>query len=252
MPPLVLAIDTAFSRCTAAVFDAAGDGRLLASAEPEIGKGHAERLTGVIDEVLAEAGTTYRDLQRIAVTTGPGSFTGIRVGVAAARGLALALDIPAVGISTLDALAHGAIAAAGGNAELRASRSTAPALAVIDARRGEVYAALYSPDGSALNGPAALLPADLPAFVTAVAGDGPVSATALRLVGSGATIAATHLPDHDCVIVDPTDRVDPETLARLGALAETGEAPRPLYLRSADAKPSSAPSLRRAPTESIP
>ncbi|TFF25441.1 tRNA (adenosine(37)-N6)-threonylcarbamoyltransferase complex dimerization subunit type 1 TsaB [Jiella endophytica] len=253
MPPLVLAIDTAFSRCTAAVFDAAGDGRLLASAEPEIGKGHAERLTGVIDEVLAEAGITYRDLQRIAVTTGPGSFTGIRVGVAAARGLALALDIQAVGMSTLDALANGAIAMAGGNAELRGGQSTTPVLAVIDARRGEVYAALYSSDGSALNGPAALLPADLPAFVTsAIAGGGPVSATALRLVGSGAAIAAAGLSDHDCVILDPSDRIDPETLARLGALAEAGEAPRPLYLRSADAKPSSAPSLRRAPTESIP
>ena len=99
MPPLILALDTAFTRCTAAVYDPAGEGRLLAAAEPDIGTGHAERLTGVIDDVLTEAGATHGDLARIVVTTGPGSFTGIRVGVAAARGLALALDIPALGVS---------------------------------------------------------------------------------------------------------------------------------------------------------
>ena len=251
MPPLILALDTAFSRCTAAVFDPSGAGRLLAAAEPDIGTGHAERLTGVIDAVLAEAGATYRDLSRIVVTTGPGSFTGIRVGVAAARGVALALDVPAVGISTLEALARGAL---GGGGETGAK--TAPVLAVIDARRGEVYAALFAGDGDLIDGPSALQPSQLAAFLARPADAlqaGTLEAGGqLRLVGSGAAIADAHLSGTATMIVGDTDRIDPEILARLGARARTGEPPRPLYLRSADAKPSSAPSLRGERTESIP
>ncbi|WAP70844.1 tRNA (adenosine(37)-N6)-threonylcarbamoyltransferase complex dimerization subunit type 1 TsaB [Jiella pelagia] len=250
MPPLILALDTAFARCTAAVFDPSGEGRLLASAEPDIGTGHAERLTGVIDDVLTEAGATYGDLARIVVTTGPGSFTGIRVGVAAARGLALALDIPALGVSTLEALAKGAFASK------EAGANGSPILAVIDARRGEVYAALLSGDGRMSAGPSALQPSRLAAFVA-----GPAESlhpgfrqpgNPLRLVGSGAAIAEANLSGTETMIVGDTDRIDPEILARLGALAATGEPPRPLYLRSADAKPSSAPSLRGERTESIP
>ncbi|MCE7030266.1 tRNA (adenosine(37)-N6)-threonylcarbamoyltransferase complex dimerization subunit type 1 TsaB [Jiella avicenniae] len=250
MPPLILALDTAFARCTAAVFDPSGEGRLLASAEPEIGTGHAERLTGVVDAVLAEAGAGYRDLSRIVVTTGPGSFTGIRVGVAAARGLSLALDIPAVGVSTLQALAGGAVTNEDGGAK------AVPVLAVVDARRGEVYAALFSGGGAMLSGPAALQPSGLAAFLAGAAEGQPVAPRGaggpLRLVGSGSAIAEATLSGVATTIVADTDRIDPEILARLGAGAQTGEPPRPLYLRGADAKPSSAPSLRGERTESIP
>ncbi|NDW04581.1 tRNA (adenosine(37)-N6)-threonylcarbamoyltransferase complex dimerization subunit type 1 TsaB [Jiella pacifica] len=251
MPPLILALDTAFARCTAAVFDPSGEGRLLAAAEPDIGTGHAERLTSVIDEVFTEAGATYGDLSRIVVTIGPGSFTGIRVGVAAARGLALALDIPAIGISTLEAIAKGALASkdTGANAS--------PILAVIDARRGEIYASLFSAGGRLIAGSAALQPSRLEAFLAGPAealhaAGGEAGGPLLRLVGSGAAIAQAHLPGIETIIAGETDRIDPEILARLGARAPAGEPPRPLYLRSADAKPSSAPSLRHAPMESIP
>ncbi|MBO0903693.1 tRNA (adenosine(37)-N6)-threonylcarbamoyltransferase complex dimerization subunit type 1 TsaB [Jiella sonneratiae] len=251
MPPLILAIDTAFTRCTAAIFDPAGAGRLLAAAEPEIGKGHAERLTGVIAEVLDAAGARYGDLTRIVVATGPGSFTGIRVGVAAARGLALALDVPAVGVSTLAALAHGAVfrnesrAADEGEEE---GATASPILAVLDARRGEVYAGLFAADGGPLASPAALAPAALQAFLAdAGAWPGP-----LRLVGSGAPIAASHLAGGQAILLDDRDRIDPEALARLGAAGAAETPPRPVYLRSADAKPSSLPSLRRDATESFP
>ncbi len=247
MPPLILALDTAFTRCTVAVFDTAGDGRLLACAEPEIGKGHAERLTGVVDHVLAEAAATYGDLSRIVVTTGPGSFTGIRVGVAAARGLALALDIPAVGVSTLEALAHSALDAAGGDG------AGAAVLSLLDARRGVVYAALFSGSGAPLAQPSALQPQEISAYVAAARAAFPETVfTGLRLVGTGVSLVKYNLAAMDPVVTGESDRIDPASLARLGARLPADEPPRPLYLRSADAKPSTAPSLRAGHAESIP
>ncbi|MBP0616293.1 tRNA (adenosine(37)-N6)-threonylcarbamoyltransferase complex dimerization subunit type 1 TsaB [Jiella mangrovi] len=251
MPPLILAIDTAFSRCMAAVFDAVGDGRLLSATEPEIGKGHAERLVGVIDDTLSDAGASYRDLGRIVVTTGPGSFTGIRVGVAAARGLSLALDSPAIGVSTLAALAHGVLASEKALGSEEGDEIRSPVLAILDARRGEVYAALHSANGDELNGPAALAPELLHDFVAPAMGQA-FKDVPLRLVGSGAAIAAAHLAGHRCVVASESDRIDPEVLARLGAAIRPGDPPRPLYLRGADAKPSSMRSLREQGGESIP
>ncbi len=93
---IVLALDTAGVDCAAALYDSE-TGRVLAEVCETIGKGHAERLMAMIDEALAASGLALADLDRVAVTVGPGSFTGIRVGVAAARGLALALGIEAVG-----------------------------------------------------------------------------------------------------------------------------------------------------------
>ena len=107
---IVLAIDTAGTGCFAAVYDDSTD-TLLASAGADIGRGHAELLMGFIDQALAKSGKVLADIGRIAVTVGPGSFTGIRVGVAAARGFALALGVPAVGVTTLSAIAEAARAA---------------------------------------------------------------------------------------------------------------------------------------------
>ena len=89
---LVLAIDTAGVDCSAAVYDSSSR-EILGSVVDNIGKGHAERLMSAIDEALAQASRSLSDIQRIAVVVGPGSFTGIRVGVAAARGLALSLGV---------------------------------------------------------------------------------------------------------------------------------------------------------------
>lgn len=221
MTQLILAIDTAFERCAAAVYDADGD-VLLAAAEPEIGKGHAEQLMAVIAGVLDAANVTYADLARIGVTVGPGSFTGIRVGVAAARGLALALGVPAVGIDTLSALAA---------PSLGQGRAI---LATLDARRGEIYAALYAPDGAVLVAPRALAPADLPALLANLAADAP-----LGLVGTGSAIALAALSGRQALVLDPHSRIDMAALSRLAARAADAP-PRPLYLRGADAKPPSA------------
>ncbi len=125
----ILAIDTALDACSVAVFDTATE--TFPALETEvIGKGHAERLMAMIETTMAKAGLRFPDLGRIAVTVGPGSFTGIRVGLAAARGIGLAGKLPVVGISTLDAIAKGA-------------PGDEPVMIALDARRSEVYVATY-------------------------------------------------------------------------------------------------------------
>ena len=103
--PLTLGFDTSAAHCAAALL--CGDHVLTACAE-EMGRGQAERLMPLLEDVLAEAGVTWRDLARIGVGIGPGNFTGIRISVATARGLALSLGIPVIGISTLEAIRAGA------------------------------------------------------------------------------------------------------------------------------------------------
>ena len=124
----LLAIDTASSLCAACVADAT-TGEELGRCVEDIGKGHAERLMAVIGEALGQTGIGYRDLASVAVAVGPGSFTGIRVGVAAARGLALALKVPACGVTTLSAIAE----------EARMHFPERRIVAAIDAKRDELY-----------------------------------------------------------------------------------------------------------------
>ncbi|WP_292249424.1 tRNA (adenosine(37)-N6)-threonylcarbamoyltransferase complex dimerization subunit type 1 TsaB, partial [Mesorhizobium sp.] len=113
-------------------YDAAA-GRELGRQVLDLGKGHAEHLMAVIDAALKAAGTGYAGLDAIAVSVGPGSFTGLRVGVSTARGLALALKIPAIGVTTLEALA----------AEAAASFPGRAVLAALDAGREEIHVAAY-------------------------------------------------------------------------------------------------------------
>jgi len=103
--PLTLAFDTSAAHCAAALLS--GD-RVLVVRHEEMGRGQAERLMPLLEEVLAEGGATWRDLARIGVGVGPGNFTGIRIAVSAARGLALSLGIPAVGVNGFEAIALGA------------------------------------------------------------------------------------------------------------------------------------------------
>lgn len=97
----ILGFDTSAAHCAAALLSG---GRIVAQTTEEMGRGQAERLFPLLEELLAGAGIGWADLDRIGVGIGPGNFTGIRISVAAARGLALSLDIPAIGISTFDAI----------------------------------------------------------------------------------------------------------------------------------------------------
>jgi len=210
----LMVIDTALGLCTAAVFERDGDGlrRLGLRSEP-MTKGHSERIAGFARDAAAQSGAAFSDLDRIGVTVGPGSFTGLRVGLAFAQGLGAALDRPVVGVSALDALA-GSV--------------TAPAIAaLIDARRGQVYARFWR-DGEPAGQAEAL---SLEAAGDRIIGLG----SDVILVGSGAALFSGILPDARRT---PLDGPSPEAVARLAVAADPALArARPLYLRAPDATP---------------
>lgn len=216
----LMIVDTALGLCTAAVFEVAVSGsggaglRRLGQRSETMVKGHSERIAGFARDAMADAGIDFTALDRIGVTVGPGSFTGLRVGLAFAKGLAAALDRPVVGISTLDALA--------------ASVGEAPAVAaLIDARRGQVYARFWR-DG-APGGPAEAL--TLAMAAERITGLGAEAV----LVGSGAALFADIASGTG---LRPLDGPAPEALARLAAAADPGLAlASPLYLRAPDATP---------------
>ncbi|OJF90509.1 tRNA (adenosine(37)-N6)-threonylcarbamoyltransferase complex dimerization subunit type 1 TsaB [Pararhizobium antarcticum] len=220
---IVLALDTAGTGCFAAVYDSDGD-QGLAQAGADIGRGHAEQLMGFVDAALAESGKTLADVGRIAVTIGPGSFTGIRVGVAAARGFALALSIPAVGVSTLAVLARAASLKHPGIA----------VFAVMDAKREEIYGQMFDASGAART--AANAYGIDEARSLAAAFDGVICGSARDLLLSGEI-------DDDA----PRYIADIGIVARLGAIADPALGkPKPLYLRGPDAKPQLGFAVARA------
>lgn len=216
---ILLVLDTSGVDCSAALYDSAAD-RLLSSRTERLGKGHAERLPGMVGEILAEAGLTLQQVQRIGVTVGPGSFTGIRTGVAAARGFALALGIPSVGVSTLAVLAH----------QWRETGGARPVVAAMDAKRGEIYAQPFDADGAPSSNPAAI---DLATLRALVAREGGV------VTGSAAGLLS------DPAVATEADSLSPLSIARLAAAETPGEKPKPLYLRAPDAKPQAGFALSR-------
>jgi tRNA threonylcarbamoyladenosine biosynthesis protein TsaB len=222
---IILAIDTSANLCAAAVWETnVGErGREVR----DIGKGHAEQLMDVIELALSAATLTMADLGAIAVSVGPGSFTGVRIGVAAARGLALALKVPAIGISTLEALAEEALA---GHADREV-------LALIDAGRDQVYAAGYRADGTTTLPPIEMGFKDVVAL--AAAGNLVLTGSAAEAVARAAGTALD--------IAGNRRTADIATFARLAARRDgaVAERPKPLYLRGADAKPQTGFALPR-------
>jgi len=204
----LLVVDTCLAVCQAAVFNDACT--LSTISEPMI-RGHQERLAPMVRQAMDTADTTFAALDRIAVTVGPGSFTGLRVGLAFAKGLALALDAPCVGVGTLTALA-----ASAGEGLRRA--------AIIDAGRGAVYLQIFE-------GPNALTAPDNLPIETAAARLAEVGSVEL-LIGPQAERLALSLAKMDAIeIAAPT----PAAIAAIGAAAPLA-APRPLYLRAPDAR----------------
>jgi tRNA threonylcarbamoyladenosine biosynthesis protein TsaB len=205
---IVLGLDTCLSSCSVAVLD--GE-RVVASAREVMARGHQERLAPMAQQVMSDAGLAFGKLDRIAVTVGPGSFTGLRVGIAFAKGLALALDRPTVGIGTLEALAA------------EADGLVFPA---IDARRGQLYLQAFE-DSRALMAPDALT-AEVAAARIAELSQG----RSFTLVGSGAALLADFAP---AAAVIPAEGADARAVARLAA-ARAPAPLKPLYLRAPDAK----------------
>ena len=225
---LILAIDTALDACAAGVLDTSAS-KLIAWETQPMKRGHAEALMPLVARVMDRAGLEFGALDRIAVTTGPGSFTGLRVGIAAARGIALATGRPAIGLSTLAAYA----------APLIAADDTLPVVSAIDARHDHVYLQVFGPGGRTLVAPRLSSLRD----AIRVATNG-----APRLIGTAATILAAAWPpgERPPSLVDPRRAPDIDWVARLGAAAvETDAPPKPLYLRAPDAQPQNAARLAR-------
>ena len=202
MPPkIILAFDTSAAHCVAALL--LSDNRCLIRHE-DMAKGQAERLFPMLDDLLADAGVAWRDLAAIGVGTGPGNFTGVRISVSAARGLALSLGVPAIGVTRFEALAHGL---------------PRPLTVIDDARRDEVYVQHFGIDGP----DAARLTPRAGLTVTT-----PMIGSAAEVLGLTAlTVTA---PMVECIARITAERMD-----------QPQPRPAPFYLRGADATPPSDP-----------
>jgi tRNA threonylcarbamoyladenosine biosynthesis protein TsaB len=223
----VLAIDTALAVCAAAVLDTERPGLRARESVPMV-RGHAEALMPLIARVMDAAELEFSELDRIAVTTGPGSFTGLRVGIAAARGIALAAGKPSVGLSTLAAYA----------APLIAKDDSVPVLTVIDARHDQVYLQVFGVGGRMLVSPR-IAPIHEAVRISAL---GP-----MRIVGSSASVIAAAWPANLPApsLVETHAAPDIDWVARLGAAAVGLAPPKPFYLRAPDAQPQDTSRLAR-------
>lgn len=227
----ILALDTSMGACSAAVLCAVDGARTLHARQVEMPRGHAEALMPMVQEVMAEAGLHPRDLDVIAATVGPGSFTGVRIAIAAARGLALVTKAKLFGTDSLTVMARVAL--------MSGAEPKGPFAAVADARRGMVYFGLYDADGGQLDGPLLIAPDDA---VDLLPG-------ALRLaVGNGAELLGEAAAKHNRDLDPALAMLQPNATA-LAEIAleggETGAMLRPLYLRPPDAKPQATAIRRR-------
>jgi tRNA threonylcarbamoyl adenosine modification protein YeaZ len=231
--PRILAFDTSGPHCAAALW---AGGRIAACRDAEMGRGQAERLFPMLEEVLAEDGAGWRDLDALAVGTGPGNFTGIRIAVSAARGLALSLGIPAIGVSRFEAL----LCAAG------RLEATGPELVSLPAhgKHSELMVQVFD-GGAPVSSPHEI--EDLGADMT----DLPEYPGGFRILGARpAALARLFARPQDGRIeqmamefskasdlVEAIAGVAAQRLARGGAIPR----PSPLYIRPADAAPASDP-----------
>jgi len=226
---LILAIDTSLDACAAAVVDTRGD-KVIARESQAMKRGHAEALMPLIARVMKGSGVGFAELGRIAATTGPGSFTGLRVGLSAARGIALAAAKPVVGVTTLTAYAAPVVSEHGEH----------PIIAAIDARHDHVYLQIVSGNGGSL-----LTPRVAPIAEALAASHFGTP----HLVGNAAGLIAERWPKDapPPVKVTPQPAPDIEWVAWLAAAVDPATAtPRPFYLRAPDAKPPADPLPRAA------
>jgi tRNA threonylcarbamoyladenosine biosynthesis protein TsaB len=221
----ILAIDTALGGCAACVMEAE-QADPLAQETLVMERGHAEALLPLLDRVVSNVGGGFASLDRVAVTVGPGSYTGLRVGIAAARAIGLAARVPVVGVTTLSALLAALVA--DDNRRLLA--------AAIDAKHGHVYFQAIAPGGQSIIAPSLLRARDAARLMGGTA----------ALVGSGAPAVAAEAAGSDIAVQDSKPFADIGWVARLGLVADPATAlPKPLYLRGPDARPQDQARLPR-------
>ena len=210
----ILAVDTALGACSAALLE---DDRVLSRRWAAMERGHAEALAPMVNEVMREANFAFQALDRLAVTVGPGTFTGQRVGLAFMRGLRVALSRPLLGVTSLAAMAE----------QARTEASASCAAAIHDARRGEVYVEVLGAHFSAR----LLTFEDACSALSDLRGKLILAGTAAARMGE--TLRTADVETQVSGIVAP----DAVWVARLALGMEPGELPpRPLYLRAPDAK----------------
>ena len=226
----ILAIDTSCGAASASVVES-GKIEPLAVVSRTMARGHAEALAPMVEEAMKSIDGGVASLDRIAVTTGPGSFTGIRVGLALARAMGLALGIPVVGVSTLAAFA----------AQLLSTPRQGVIAAVIDARHGSAYFQLFESSGRPLGPPRC----DALRECVRLIGDGPA-----LLAGDAAALLAAeaHRAGLPYDLESATDAPDIVAVARMGlALDPAANPARPLYIKPPDARPNPAEPIALAP-----
>jgi tRNA threonylcarbamoyladenosine biosynthesis protein TsaB len=228
---ILLAIDTATDACSATLW---ADGAVAAHRSAAMARGHAEALMPMVVEVIGAAELNFADLTGVAVTVGPGAFTGLRIGLSAARGIGLAAGIPVLGATTLEVVARAVPAA-----ERAPDRHGANVVAAIESKRADLYVQAFGPDLAPLGAPASVMPealaAALPGGPLVLAGDGAARAAAAldaAQVGPGRITLSTSGPHPDTRVL---------AALAAGRLADAARpedmpAPEPLYLRPPDAK----------------
>ena len=216
---LILALDTSMAACSACVYDA-GPGRVLASRHAFMERGQAEALAPMVQETMASAGVAFKDLARIAVTTGPGTFTGVRIGLAMARGLGVALNIPITGINSLAAIACNETA------------GDLPIVVAVDARANEIYFAAFDQSGKEITAPTIATLANGYKFMPS----GPA-----RIMGTAAGLLLHQLDGQPYLHSDAGDLPVAANFVKLAAsIPASTVPPEPLYLRPPDVKPQAA------------
>ncbi|MBB3262964.1 tRNA threonylcarbamoyladenosine biosynthesis protein TsaB [Azospirillum sp. OGB3] len=216
----VLGLDTATSGCSAALWD---DGAVTVRRREPMARGQAEALVPLAQAVMMEAGCAFDALDRIAVTVGPGAFTGLRIALAAARGFALAAGLPVVGITSFDAIAHGLP---------EAERDGHAVLVAVDSRRSEPFLQLFRPDLTPFGEPAMLEPVAVPGWLDGLLAGG---AGPLLVAGDGAAALRPLLEGRsETAFAEGAGTPDAAVVAALGAMRDVGLPAQPFYLRPPD------------------
>ena len=216
---LILALDTSMAACSVCVYDT--DRNLVLGANRQfMDRGQAEALAPMVQDTMALAGVRFADLNRIAVTTGPGTFTGVRIGLAMARGLGVALNIPITGINSLAAIAA------------NEKSKDLPIVVAVDARAKEIYFASYDQSGLELTAPVIVSLAEAQKLTPT---------KSVTIVGTAAELLLQKLGSHHHRRSDAGDLPIAENFVQLAAKMPTPALPpEPLYLRAPDVKPQAA------------